>query len=296
MDTTKNNPLRSFLAVAAGALLVAGTVALPAPAKANVQCAFYRDLAVGSAGSDVSCLHQYLNSFGFAGSGSVYTTQTRASVAAWQAQNGIFPAAGYFGFVSRSRYSQLASTGGLTIVEPPVAIPPAFTSREAEALEDLRRAWQLIDETWDLYNDAIDDDDDVGDAAELLEDAEQNLMDGLYALLDRDFADATEFAEDAIDDAEDAEDEIDHRSGGSRRDAQDAIDDAEDAIDDARDTIEDADDDGADVRDAEDLLDEAEEALEDAEDAYDDGDYDDAEELAQDAEELAQDAEDAIDY
>lgn len=302
MDTTKTNPYRSFLAVAAGLLLLIGTAFTPAAAEAEVQCSFYRDLATGSYGTDVTCLHQYLNTQGYAGSGPSYTVQTRASVAAWQAQNGIFPAQGYFGFVSRSRYSQLVgsyqTTGGQTVIYPTTTAPQAFSSKEVEALEKLRRAHDLIEETWDDYNDALDDDDDVNDAADYLDDAEADLLDGIYAFLDRDYSDAIDFAEDAIDNAEDAEDEIDGNSGngGDREDARDAIDDAQDAIDDARDEIDEADDDGADVDEADDLLDDAEDALEDAEDAYDDGDYDDAEDFANDAEELADDAVDAIDF
>ena len=71
-------------------------------------CTFTRSLYLGvSAGDDVMCLQQYLNSAGSqvaaSGAGSpgsetrTYGPLTQAAVAKWQAANGVSPAVGYFG-------------------------------------------------------------------------------------------------------------------------------------------------------------------------------------------------------
>jgi peptidoglycan hydrolase-like protein with peptidoglycan-binding domain len=73
---------------------------------------FTRDLDVGSTGEDVKALQQYLNSMGFtiasAGVGSpgnettYFGALTRNALAKFQAANGISPAVGYFGPLTRS--------------------------------------------------------------------------------------------------------------------------------------------------------------------------------------------------
>lgn len=91
-------------------------------------CTFTRSLFVGvSAGDDVMCLQQYLNGAGHrvaaSGAGSpgnetrTFGPLTRAAVAAWQEANGVRPAAGYFGSISRAKYTSLA-------VAPPPPPPP----------------------------------------------------------------------------------------------------------------------------------------------------------------------------
>ena len=69
--------------------------------------AYYRDLTVGSQGSDVTALQQYLVSKGYlvmpAGVPYGYFGEvTRAAVARWQTAMGVSPAAGYFGAKSRA--------------------------------------------------------------------------------------------------------------------------------------------------------------------------------------------------
>ena len=97
-------------------------------------CTFTRSLYVGaSSGADVKCLQQYLNSTSYkvavTGVGSTgsetmtYGPLTRAAVAKWQAANAVSPAVGYFGPISRAKYSAVA--GG--VVTPPgggVVTPP----------------------------------------------------------------------------------------------------------------------------------------------------------------------------
>jgi peptidoglycan hydrolase-like protein with peptidoglycan-binding domain len=69
--------------------------------------AFTRDLTLGSTGSDVKALQEYLNSHGFpvasSGIGSpgdetdYFGSLTQSALAKFQAANGISPALGYFG-------------------------------------------------------------------------------------------------------------------------------------------------------------------------------------------------------
>src|SRR3989344_3619558 len=96
-------------------------------------CTFTRSLYVGvSSGADVKCLQQYLNSTSYkvaaTGAGSpgsetmTFGPLTRSAVAKWQAGNSVSPAVGYFGSISRAKYSAVA--GGV-VVTPPGVTPPA---------------------------------------------------------------------------------------------------------------------------------------------------------------------------
>ena len=93
-------------------------------------CAFTRDLTVGAKGNDVSCLQTYLTGTGhftFSGGATGYFgSVTKTAVAAWQAANGVSPAAGYFGARSRAKYNAVA--GGVatpTTPSAPVIVPGA---------------------------------------------------------------------------------------------------------------------------------------------------------------------------
>lgn len=95
---------------------------------AGVVCSFTSDLTIGSEGADVKCLQQYLNAAGFtvatSGAGSpgneteYFGPRTQQAVAAWQAANGVTPSVGYFGPISRAKYSSLLSQ------QPPIQPPP----------------------------------------------------------------------------------------------------------------------------------------------------------------------------
>src|SRR3989338_2404386 len=96
-------------------------------------CTFTRSLYVGvSSGADVKCLQQYLNSTSYkvaaTGAGSpgsetmTFGPLTRSAVAKWQAGNSVSPAVGYFGSISRAKYSAVA--GGV-VVTPPGVTPRA---------------------------------------------------------------------------------------------------------------------------------------------------------------------------
>ena len=101
-----------------------GTAPSGGSGSGSTACTFTRSLTIGSSGADVTCLQNYLKGTGhftFAGGATGYFGSiTRTAVAAWQAANGVSPAAGYFGTLSRAKYSAIAggTTGGTT---PPPA-------------------------------------------------------------------------------------------------------------------------------------------------------------------------------
>lgn len=84
---------------------------------------FTRNLFVGVRGDDVTALQGYLKTGGyFAPAATGYFGPiTRAAVAAWQAANGVAPAAGYFGAISRAKYAALIAP----IVSPTPEVSPS---------------------------------------------------------------------------------------------------------------------------------------------------------------------------
>ncbi|HAN62026.1 MAG: Cell wall surface anchored protein [Candidatus Azambacteria bacterium GW2011_GWE1_42_9] len=99
-------------------------------------CTFTRSLFLGVRDAQVKCLQQYLNGAGYtvaaSGAGSVgsettfFGPATKAAVAKWQAANAVSPAAGYFGAISRAKYSAVASVPGTPgIPGTPAPVPAA---------------------------------------------------------------------------------------------------------------------------------------------------------------------------
>ena len=92
-------------------------------------CTFTRSLTLGSEGSDVNCLQNYLTSTGHykfsGGSTGYFGPVTASAVAAWQGANGISPAAGYFGPISRARYESMGP-----------AVPPPAPGDDADDTDD----------------------------------------------------------------------------------------------------------------------------------------------------------------
>ena len=105
---------KTIAGVVSGLALVA-TVAGAASADT-----FTRSLTLGSKGADVTALQTWLINKGYsipAGATGYFGGQTKAAVAAFQAANGITPAAGYFGPVTRAAVNadgSSMSTGGST--------------------------------------------------------------------------------------------------------------------------------------------------------------------------------------
>lgn len=99
------------------AALMAQIAALQGGATASVQ--FTRDLTIGSSGADVTALQQWLIARGYsipAGATGYFGAQTQSAVAAYQRANGITPAAGYFGPVTRAKVNA-------TVVVVPPTVP-----------------------------------------------------------------------------------------------------------------------------------------------------------------------------
>lgn len=80
-------------------------------ASTAAKCSFTKSLTVGSRGSDVTCLQNYLKSGGYlsASATGYFGSMTKSAVAAWQAANGLTPAAGFFGSLSRAKYDSMVS-------------------------------------------------------------------------------------------------------------------------------------------------------------------------------------------
>jgi Putative peptidoglycan binding domain len=82
-------------------------------APAMMSTTFTMDLTIGSTGSQVTALQNWLISKGYsipAGATGYFGAQTKAAVAAWQAASGISPAAGYFGPISRAKLNAMGTT------------------------------------------------------------------------------------------------------------------------------------------------------------------------------------------
>lgn len=141
MTTTSTNVVAKIAAVVAGLGLVAmsfapaakadtasDTAALIASLQAQIAALqaqmssttttsgsvmFTTDLTLGSTGASVTALQNWLISKGFAisaGATGYFGAQTKAALAAWQAANGVSPAAGYFGPITRAKVNGMVTT------------------------------------------------------------------------------------------------------------------------------------------------------------------------------------------
>ena len=100
----------------------------------SVSCSFTRDLTVGATGDDVKCLQKYLNAAGHqvaasgvgsAGSESTYFgSRTQAALVKWQTASGVSPAAGYFGPITRAKYSSLMAGATTPTTTTPTTTTP----------------------------------------------------------------------------------------------------------------------------------------------------------------------------
>ena len=86
----------------------------------SASATFTMDLTLGSSGAEVTALQNWLIKGGYAipaGATGYFGAQTQAALASWQKANGVSPAAGYFGPVTRAKVNAMAggstgSTGG----------------------------------------------------------------------------------------------------------------------------------------------------------------------------------------
>jgi len=127
MTATSNTMIAKIFAALAVAGLVVSSFAAFVPANAqtttttttttSASVTFSRDLTVGSTGADVTALQNWLISKSFAiaaGATGYFGAQTQAALAKYQAANGISPAAGYFGPITRAKVNAGGSTSGGT--------------------------------------------------------------------------------------------------------------------------------------------------------------------------------------
>ena len=97
--------------------LLAQIAALQGNTGTTAAVTFSADLTIGSTGADVTALQNWLISKGYsipAGATGYFGAQTQTALAQYQAANGIAPAAGYFGPITRAKVNASAgtSTGG----------------------------------------------------------------------------------------------------------------------------------------------------------------------------------------
>lgn len=191
---------------AAAACAIAGNVA--------------RHLTTGSTGADVTALQNWLISKGYsipAGATGYFGTQTRAAVAAYQAANGIVPAAGYFGPITRAKVA----------AQCVVVVPPADDQDDEDEDED---------NDDDKQNEADESEDALEDARDSLDNARDEVEEA------NDDGEDTDDAEEDLDEAEELLDEADEAfDDGDYDEVMDLIEEAEDLIDEALDDV-DADD------------------------------------------------------
>lgn len=97
------------------AALLAQIQALSGGSSTSTGAAFTMDMTIGASGAEVTRLQNWLISKGYsipAGATGYFGAQTAAALGAYQAANGITPAAGYFGPITRAKVN--ASLGGST--------------------------------------------------------------------------------------------------------------------------------------------------------------------------------------
>ncbi|MES2668401.1 MAG: peptidoglycan-binding protein [Patescibacteria group bacterium] len=125
MTIANNTVIAKIFAVLAVAGLVVSSVAAFAPVAGaqttttttttSTSMMFSRDLTLGSTGADVTALQNLLISNGYAipaGATGYFGAQTQAAVAKWQAAEGISPAAGYFGPITRAKVNAMGTGTG----------------------------------------------------------------------------------------------------------------------------------------------------------------------------------------
>lgn len=282
MSTTYRHISAAFVVIALVATI------LPISTVHAASCDFSRNLDIGVDGEDVRCLQRYLNGSGFTiaamgpgapgGETSLFRELTRQAVARWQASNGISPASGFFGPLSRAKYEALQGGGSPSVPTPPTAGNLSETQARLSLLQAIA-----------AMKNALDDGADIDDATD-------TLLDAFTAYLNNSYSQASSLARNAELEAKDSDsdddDDDDDRDRYDEDDAEDAIEDAQDAIQDAWDALDDSPASGLDQDDAEELIEDAEDLLADAEDAFDDEEWDETVELAEEAKDLANDAED----
>lgn len=91
--------------------LLAQLSALQGNSSASGCYAFTQDLTIGSQNAEVTALQNYLSGGGYfaVASTGYFGPITQSALAAWQAANGVSPAAGYWGPISRAKYNAVCT-------------------------------------------------------------------------------------------------------------------------------------------------------------------------------------------
>ncbi|HEY0010909.1 MAG TPA: peptidoglycan-binding protein [Candidatus Paceibacterota bacterium] len=186
---------------------------------------FSRDLTIGSMGSDVTALQNWLIGRGFviaAGATGYFGGQTQAALARYQASVGISPAAGYFGPITRARI--------LSVTQGPAPEPVPGNDGDGDdrvSKSDARDAIDSVEEALtdarDEVEEADDDGTDTDDAEDFLENAEDRIDDAEEAFLDEDYEEAVELVEEAEDLIGEALDEVEETADDSDDDGNDKV-------------------------------------------------------------------------
>jgi peptidoglycan hydrolase-like protein with peptidoglycan-binding domain len=112
--TTTSSTMTASQVASLQAQIAALQAQLSAASGTSMSATFTRSLTIGSTGSDVTALQNWLISKGYtipAGATGYFGAQTKAAVAAYQSAKGISPAAGYFGPITMASVN---SQGGTT--------------------------------------------------------------------------------------------------------------------------------------------------------------------------------------
>ena len=248
------------------------------------ECDFTRNLDIGSFGSDVKCLQEFLNRNNYgaveSGPGSPgletqrFGSVTKRGVQNWQRANGL-PSSGFFGPQSRALYesqkSAPANSGQSTDTDISYDNSPATsTTQELQtnlALQTLFKESMIkVENAQKIVSDARGQDKDVTKATEVLDTGLKNLFDALFAYFENKPSRAIAELASAVKTVENIRDQI---GKGGKEDANDLYERADTAYDEARDHIREAsraDADEDDLKDAEKRLEDAKDALRDAKD------------------------------
>lgn len=289
--------------------------------KADDKCSFDDTLELGSIGESVRCLQKYLNSNGYtvssSGAGSfgsetdTFREKTKEAVKKWQIANGVYPATGNFGPLSKSVYevltkkstpvttttssTQTNSGNTTTVVSNTSNQTSSNTSTsysDSSVKKLIKTVRDSIKESEEMIDNEEDDGKNVTNMRASLQKAKDKLVDAMYSYIDGEYEDAVntlnrakKYSDDSVEDIKDDKD---------KQDAEEAIADAKKAISDARDEIDDADEDKDNVDGAMDIYNDAKAKYNDAREAYDDEKYSKAIDLAEEAENMADDAIDEL--
>ena len=299
----------------------------PTYIEAAVVCTFDRNIESGMNGEDIRCLQKYLNDAGFviaqSGPGSkgnetsLFRDATKSALIKWQEANNLSPAIGFFGPLSRAKYSDLVNgnSNGQVLGESTTSdnesqvtdlldklnilqaqLDVAKTEQNTVQDEDVKsvvlKAVEQIESSEAQIERALGDGESIGHADDNIIDAREDFYEAVVALLNNNMERALSFAQSAYDNAADAYEDA---GGETEEDEIDEfIDEVEDEISDAWDEIEIAKDNGKNIDKAEEILEDAEDLIDQAKENLKEDDFDEARDLAEEAEDLIDDALDSV--